>query len=137
MVMERHSAQCDHWLHTCPSVISPGPEHLSRGSVSNCEFIDISSGNGMSEALTLALYMLVCRELGEIPKFPGNRFYYNTVDDNSYAPSLADMSVWAVSNEHTKNEPFNHVNGDTFVWRYLWPKFGRYFGVEVSFQSIS
>lgn len=85
----------------------------------------------MSEALTLALYILTCKEQGEMPRFPGNKFFYNSVDDNSYAVSLADMSVWASTHEHTKNEAFNHANGDTFVWRYFWPKIGKYFGLEV------
>lgn len=88
--------------------------------------------NGMSEALTLAVYLLVCRELGQVPTFPGNKFFYNAADDASYAPSIADMSVWAAtSGDKTKNEAFNHTNGDIIVWRYLWPKLGRYFGIEV------
>lgn len=87
--------------------------------------------NGMSEALTLALYMLVCRETGETPRFPGNKYFYNCVDDNTYAVSLADMTIWATSSENTKNEAFNHANGDTFIWRYFFPRIGQYFGVEV------
>ncbi|KAL4943641.1 hypothetical protein BDV06DRAFT_221093 [Aspergillus oleicola] len=87
--------------------------------------------NGMSEALTLALYFLICRETGEFPRFPGNQFFYNCPDDNSYAPSLADLSVWATTNPEAANEAFNHVNGDTFVWRYFFPRIGEYFGLEV------
>jgi hypothetical protein len=87
--------------------------------------------NGMSEALTLALYILVCKEIGQVPLFPGNKFFYHCADDNSYAPSLAEMSIWATTHDHTRNEAFNHVNGDVFVWRYFLPKIGAYFGVEV------
>lgn len=58
----------------------------------------------MSEAITLALYILVCKEMGEAARFPGNKYFYNSVDDNSYAVSLADMSVWASTHDHTKNE---------------------------------
>ncbi|RSL89698.1 hypothetical protein CEP52_014817 [Fusarium oligoseptatum] len=90
------------------------------------------SGNGMSMALTLALYMLCCREMGQPPVFPGNKFFYNScVEDSSYAPSIADMSVWAVTTEHAKNEAFNHANGDVFVWKHVWTKIGRHFGIEV------
>lgn len=86
----------------------------------------------MSAALTLAIYALCCKELGQIPVFPGNKFFYNAVDDCSYAPSIADMSVWASTNDHTKNEAFTHTNGDVFVWKYFWPKILSYLGIEVS-----
>lgn len=85
----------------------------------------------MSEAITLALYMLINKELGQVPRFPGNKYFYNAVDDSSYAAGLADISVWATTQEHTKNEAFNHVNGDTFVWRYFFKKIGAYFGMDV------
>lgn len=88
--------------------------------------------NGMSEAITLALYMIVCKELGKTPQFPGNKYFYNAVDDQSYAVGLADMSIWATTHEHTKNEAFNHTNGDMFIWRYFFPKIGKYFGLDVS-----
>ncbi|KAL4761199.1 SDR family oxidoreductase [Aspergillus foveolatus] len=92
--------------------------------------------NGMSEALTLALYFLICRETGEFPRFPGNQYFYNCVDDNSYAPSLAEMSVWATTNPEAANEAFNHANGDTFVWRYFFPRIGAYFGLEVPETTV-
>ncbi len=90
----------------------------------------------MSEAITIALYMLICREIGETPLFPGNRLFYHSVDDSSYAGGLADLSVWASTHEHTKNEAFNHVNGDTFVWRYFFKRLGAYFGLDVG-PSVS
>ncbi|KAM0199753.1 hypothetical protein ACHAQD_012050 [Fusarium lateritium] len=90
------------------------------------------ANNGMSMALTLAIYMLCCREMGVPPVFPGNKFFFNQcVDDSSYAPSIADLSVWAVTDEYTKNEAFNHQNGDVFVWKQLWSKLGAYFGIQV------
>lgn len=91
----------------------------------------------MSEAITLALYILITKELGETPRFPGNKYFYNSVDDDSYAVSLADMSVWAVTHEHTKDEAFNHANGDTYVWRYFWRWIGKYWGVDVSLRMRS
>lgn len=92
----------------------------------------------MSEAITLALYFLICREMGQPATFPGNKVFYNTVDDQSYAPSIADMSVWASTNDHCKNEDFVHVNGDVIMWRYFWPAIAAHFGLEVGpflFQS--
>lgn len=80
----------------------------------------------------MALYFLICRELGQPAIFPGNAYSYNLVDDCSSAKGLADLSVWSMTQEHTKDEAFNHVNGDTYIWRYFWPRIGAYFGVEVS-----
>ncbi|KPM37967.1 hypothetical protein AK830_g8611 [Neonectria ditissima] len=88
------------------------------------------AGNGMSMALTLGMYMLCCREMGQVPIFPGNKLFYSTADDCSYAPSIADMAVWAMTNENARNEAFNHVNGDVFLWKYFWPKLGNYFGID-------
>ncbi|UPL01960.1 hypothetical protein LCI18_012894, partial [Fusarium solani-melongenae] len=86
--------------------------------------------NGMSEAITLAIYFIVCHETREAPKFPGNQFYYNCPADCSSADGVADLSVWATTQEHTKNEAFNHSNGDVYVWKYLFPRLGAYFGLD-------
>lgn len=93
----------------------------------SCAIVD----NGMSECLTTALYLLICKETGENIRFPGNEYYYNSVDDNSFAPSIAEMSIWSTTNEHTRNEDFNHQNGDIIVWRYFFSRLGQYFGLEV------
>jgi hypothetical protein len=84
--------------------------------------------NGMSEVLTIIIYMLICRELNQPATFP---YFWNSVDDNSYAPSLADLSVWVASHDHCKDEVFNHTNGVVFVWKYMWQDFAAYFGLEV------
>lgn len=106
--------------------------------VSNSDFAEleatysISTANGMSEALTVALYFLISREIGGNGLFPGNSFFYDSIDDQSYAPSIADMTIWASTTAHCKSEAFNHCNGDVIVWRYFWPELGKYFGLEVS-----
>lgn len=86
----------------------------------------------MSEAITMALYFLISKELGQNAEFPGNDYFYNCVDDASSAKGIADISVWAMTQEHTKDEAFNSVNGDTYVWKYFWPRIAAYFGAEVS-----
>ncbi|KAJ9602187.1 hypothetical protein H2200_013307 [Cladophialophora chaetospira] len=91
--------------------------------------------NGMSEAITLALYMLINKELGQIPRFPGNKYFYTCVDDCSYAPAIADITIWATTHEHTKDEAFNSVNGDTYVWKYLFQAIGAYFGIDIPPQT--
>ncbi|KAF4218742.1 hypothetical protein CNMCM8980_004507 [Aspergillus fumigatiaffinis] len=86
--------------------------------------------NGMTEALTLAVYFLICREIKQTPKFPGNEYIWNGVDDKSYAPSIADLAVFVSTHEHCANEAFNHANGDVFIWKNFWPKVAGYFGLE-------
>lgn len=80
----------------------------------------------------MALYFLICREIGEPATFPGNQAFYNCVDDQYSAPGIADMSVWASTTPQCKNEDFVHVNGDVIMWRYFWPQIGAYFGLDVS-----
>ncbi|KGO44678.1 hypothetical protein PEX1_040960 [Penicillium expansum] len=72
--------------------------------------------NGMNEVIPLAQYFLICRELGETPKWPGNLRNYHRVEDQSYAPSIADLTVWATTQEHCKDEAFNHTNGDVIFY---------------------
>lgn len=93
--------------------------------------IDSHIANGMSEVLTIVIYMLICKGIDEPAKFPGNEYFWNSIDDNSYAPSLADLTVFAASRDSCKNEAFNHVNGDVFVWKHIWQDFAAYFGLEV------
>ena len=85
----------------------------------------------MSQVLTAAVYFLINRELGEGGVFPGNKIGYDSVDDSSFAPSIADLSIYASTHDNCKNEAFNHANGDVIVWRYFWPKIGKYFGLDV------
>ncbi|RDW74616.1 SDR family oxidoreductase [Aspergillus mulundensis] len=87
---------------------------------------------GMNEALPLAQYFLICRELNEPPQYPGNYNGFHQVEMQSYAPSIADLTVWAATQAHTQNEAFNHGNGDPMAWRFLWTLFGEYFGVCVT-----
>lgn len=89
----------------------------------------------MSEALTIAIYLLICRELNQPGQFPGNEYFWTSIDDNSYAPSLADLTVYATTKDHCKDEAFNHCNGDVFVWKYLWQDVAKYFGIEVRHLS--
>lgn len=93
--------------------------------------IKFRTANGMTEALTLAVYFLLCREIDQIPQFPGNEYIWNGVDDKSYAPSIADLAVFVSTHDHCANEAFNHANGDVFIWKNFWPKLAGYFGLEV------
>ncbi|KAL4733535.1 hypothetical protein BDV11DRAFT_210134 [Aspergillus similis] len=85
-----------------------------------------SQFSGMNEALCIAQYFIICRELGQPPKWPGNYNGWYQVK-GIRAPSVADMHVWAATNERARDQAFNHGNGDAAVWRFLWTLFRRYF----------
>jgi hypothetical protein len=88
--------------------------------------------NGMNTALTLAMYFLVCKELGVAAPMPTNEAYWDGYDDVSYAPLIAEFSVFVSTQPKCANEAFNLTNGDYFSWRYMWPRLAEYFGVRNS-----
>ncbi|KAE8372124.1 hypothetical protein BDV26DRAFT_302213 [Aspergillus bertholletiae] len=88
--------------------------------------------NGMNEALTLALYFLVCKKLGVEARMPTNWNYWNGVDDISDARLIADLSIFTSTQPQCVNQSFNVTNGDYFSWRYLWPRLAEYFGASAS-----
>jgi nucleoside-diphosphate-sugar epimerase len=97
-----------------------------------------SKPNGMNEALTIAMYFLMCRELGTDAPMPTNQRYWEGTDDVSYGPLIADLTFYVSTNPHCANEAFNMVNGDYFTWRYMWPRLAAYFGAKASSdQSFS
>ncbi|KAJ9654477.1 hypothetical protein H2198_006486 [Neophaeococcomyces mojaviensis] len=97
--------------------------------------------NGMNSALTYALYILTCKDSGEEPKMPTNQIYWNGYDDCSYAPLIADLTLFVSTNSGCANQAFNVTNGDYFCWRYMWPRLTAYFGIQTSsehdFQQTS
>ena len=88
--------------------------------------------NGMNSALTYALYFLVCKELGQEAKMPTNQIYWNGYEDQSYAPLVADLTIFVSTNSKCANEAFNIANGDYFSWRYMWPRLAAYFGAKAT-----
>lgn len=92
--------------------------------------------NGMNEALTLALYFSICKKLGSDAPMPTNQRYWNGVDDVSYAPLIADLTIFASTNPRCGNEAFNVTNGDYFTWRYMWPRLAAYFGVKATSDQV-
>lgn len=90
--------------------------------------------NGMNSALTYALYILTCKKLGQIPQMPTNQIYWEGYDDCSFAPLIADFTIFVSTNPACANQAFNITNGDHFCWKYMWPRLTSYFGVETSSQ---
>lgn len=92
--------------------------------------------NGMNSALTFALYFLICKELGTEAPMPTNQNYWRGTDDLSYAPLIADLTIFVSTNQRCANEAFNCVNGDYLTWRYMWPRLAEYFGVKASSEQV-
>ncbi|GME47642.1 Nucleoside-diphosphate-sugar epimerase [Neofusicoccum parvum] len=53
--------------------------------------------------------MLIHAELGQKAHFRGNKYTYDSIEDVSYPPAMADLTVWVATQENTKNEAFNSV----------------------------
>ncbi|KAH7355200.1 hypothetical protein BKA65DRAFT_235892 [Rhexocercosporidium sp. MPI-PUGE-AT-0058] len=91
-----------------------------------------SKPNGMNSALTYALYLIVCKELGTEAAMPTNQAYFEGYDDVSDSRLIADLSIYASTNSKCSNQAFNVTNGDYFSWRYMWPRLATYFGANAS-----
>ncbi|CZS77703.1 unnamed protein product [Fusarium graminearum] len=88
--------------------------------------------NGMNSALTIALYLMVCKKLGTEASMPTNKIYFDGYDDLSDARLIANITIWASTSVKAGNEAFNVTNGDYFSWKYLWPRVAGYFGARAS-----
>ncbi|KAE9377518.1 hypothetical protein N431DRAFT_434741 [Stipitochalara longipes BDJ] len=88
--------------------------------------------NGMTSALTFALYFLVCKELGTEAVMPTNERYWGGVDSISDARLVADLTIFVSTHPKCVNEAFNVNNGDPFTWRYMWPRLAEYLGAKAS-----
>ncbi|KAF7590620.1 hypothetical protein BBP40_002615 [Aspergillus hancockii] len=93
--------------------------------------------SGINGAVPIAQYFLICRELGEEPRWPGNLRNYHRAESQSYSPSIADLTIFATTHDNCKDEAFNHTNGDVIVFKFLWARLGEYFNMQVpSYSSL-
>ncbi|KAK8057770.1 NAD(P)-binding Rossmann-fold containing protein [Apiospora saccharicola] len=90
---------------------------------------------GLNVGLTMAVYFLICRELGVEAPMPTNRRYWEGLDDASYAPLIADLAVFASTRPECANEAFNVTNGDSFSWRYMWPQIAASLGARADSEQ--
>ncbi|KAL2070818.1 hypothetical protein VTL71DRAFT_13844 [Oculimacula yallundae] len=95
-----------------------------------------SKPNGMNSALTYALYLMVCKELGEEARMPTNQVYWAGTDDVSDSRLIADLTIYASTNRKCGNQAFNVTNGDYFTWKYMWPRLAQYFGANATSDQV-
>jgi nucleoside-diphosphate-sugar epimerase len=89
-------------------------------------------GNPLNLVSLIAVYAAISRELNIPFRFPGKPGAYHHLMEMTDADLLAKATVWAATNPESANQAFNINNGDLFRWEDLWPKIGRYFGLETA-----
>jgi nucleoside-diphosphate-sugar epimerase len=87
-------------------------------------------GNAMNMGSTLAVYASICKEINRPFHFPGSEQQWNGLSDVTDARILAKQLLWAATSDAARNEAFNITNGDTFRWKWLWPRLAKWFDVE-------
>lgn len=93
--------------------------------------IGYAVGNLMNLGTTLAVYASICKEEGRPFIWPGSDAQWNGLSDVTDAKILAEQLIWAATSPNAKNQAFNIANGDTFRWKWLWPKIADFFDLEV------
>lgn len=89
-------------------------------------------GNPLNLVSLIAVYASVSKELNVPFRFPGKPGAYHPLIEMTDADLLAKATVWAATTPQAANQAFNINNGDLFRWEDLWPKLGRYFGLETA-----
>lgn len=89
-------------------------------------------GNPLNLVSLIAVYASVSKELNVPFRFPGKPGAYHPLIEMTDADLLAKATVWAATTPQAGNQAFNINNGDLFRWEDLWPKLGRYFGLETA-----
>uniref|UniRef100_A0A061SCR3 Nad-dependent dehydratase n=1 Tax=Tetraselmis sp. GSL018 TaxID=582737 RepID=A0A061SCR3_9CHLO len=84
----------------------------------------------MNLVVVIAVYCVICKELGLPLRFPGKPSCFDKLAQVCYAPHLAKACEWAATSDKAEGEAFNVVNGDFFRWETVWPKFAKYFGMD-------
>ena len=77
-----------------------------------------SIGSPMNVIPVLGAYGALLRERGLPLAWPGGVAHVSEAID---ADLLADVLVWAATNDEARDETFNVANGDVFVWQEVWP----------------
>jgi len=95
------------------------------------DVIGLASNNFMNLATPLALYALVCKELGGDMPWPGSELFYHCATTFTDSKLHARFCVWAAQQPQCSNQAYNVVNGDTECWEHLWPNLAAYFGTHV------
>lgn len=89
-------------------------------------------GNPMNITTCIAVYATISKELGLPLRFPGKPGAYEAVYQVCDNQHLANAMVWCATDDRAANEVFNITNGDFFRWKNVWPKFAKFFDMELA-----
>ena len=91
-----------------------------------------SLGSPMNLALVLAVYACICRELGVPLAFPGKPAAYRALYQCTDSGLLARAIEWMATQPQCANQAFNVTNGDLIRWENLFPRFARFFDMDLA-----
>ncbi|CEQ42713.1 SPOSA6832_04552, partial [Sporobolomyces salmonicolor] len=83
-------------------------------------------------AVTVALYAVGRKALGDPLVFPGTTPMYNATLDCSAAHNNAAFQIFVAKNEKAKNRMFNIHDGTKQTWAKLWPEIAEYFNIPLT-----
>ena len=92
-------------------------------------------GNPMNMTTVIAVYAVICKELGLPLSHPGKPANYRTLYQATDSALIARAMVWMSTSPQGRNQAFNITNGDLFRWEQLWPKIARFFDMEIGPQK--
>jgi nucleoside-diphosphate-sugar epimerase len=91
-----------------------------------------ATGNPMNLVMVIAVYASILKALGQPLRHPGSSANANALYQCCDVGLLARACTWMATNPACANEPFNITNGDIFRWNTLWPRFAKYFDMELA-----
>ena len=91
-------------------------------------------GNPMNMTTVIAVYAVICKELGLPLSHPGKPANYRTLYQVTDSALIARAMVWMATSPQCANQAFNITNGDLFRWEHLWPKIAQFFDMEIGPQ---
>lgn len=87
-------------------------------------------GNPSNLTMVIAIYAVICKELGMPLNHPGTAGNYHALYQCTDSGLLARAMVWMATTPQCANQAFNITNGDLIRWENLWPKIAAYFNMD-------
>jgi nucleoside-diphosphate-sugar epimerase len=88
-------------------------------------------GNHSNLTMVIAIYAVICKELGLPLCHPGTAGNYRALYQCTDTGLLARAMVWMATTARCANQAFNITNGDLIRWENTWPKIAAYFGMPL------